>query len=217
LSAAVTVVDFGAGNLLSMARALRRCGAEVELAEDAATIARAERLVLPGVGAFGDAMDGLHARRLDSAVLEFLDSGRPFLGICVGMQMMLDSSEEFGRHQGLAAIAGKVRAIPKTGGNGRPHKIPHIGWNALAPAGTDDPPGWSGTILAGIEQDACVYFVHSYTAWPTDEAARLADACYDGRRIAAVLRTGNAYGCQFHPEKSGPVGLEILQNFMTLT
>jgi glutamine amidotransferase len=171
-------------------------------------------LVLPGVGAFGNCQSGLQARGLWEPVDEFMRSGKPFLGICVGMQMMLDSSDEFGNHQGFGLIPGRVGAIPAIGTDGRPHKIPHIGWNRLAPPDSEDL--WRGTILDGIEPGASVYFVHSFTPKPNNAGHRLADTDYDGVPISAVIRRENAYGCQFHCEKSGPVGLKIIENFLKL-
>lgn len=212
--AKVTIVDFGSSNLLSVYRAFDHCRGEIEIASEPEDIGGAERLVLPGVGAFRESMNGLSRLGLGEAISEFVASGRPFLGICVGMQMMLEGSEEFGDHPGLGLIPGRVRGIPAAGADGRPHKIPHIGWNALIPAAGDEP--WRGTILDGIEPGAGVYFVHSFAAEPAEECRRLADCDYDGISISAVIRDGNAYGCQFHPEKSGPVGLRIIENFMGL-
>ena len=127
----VTVIDYGVGNLFSVTKALERVGAEVVLSAAAADIANAQRLVLPGVGAFADGMRGLAERGLIEPIKTFAASGRPFLGICLGMQMMLDSSEEFGNHQGLGLIPGRVVAVPSVGSSGQAHKIPHIGWAAL--------------------------------------------------------------------------------------
>jgi glutamine amidotransferase len=210
----VTVIDYGVGNLLSVRRAFEHFGAEVILAETAAQLAAADRLVLPGVGAFGDGMAGLRARHLVEAVVQHAAGGRPFLGICLGMQMMLDASEEFGEHAGLGIIPGKVKAISPVGRDGRPHKIPHIGWSALAV-----PPGhapWGHGLLHGITPGDAVYFVHSFTAVPTSDAHRLADCDYDGLAISAAIGRDNIYGCQFHPEKSGRVGLRMIANFLEL-
>lgn len=210
----VTVIDYGIGNILSVSRALEHCGAEVVLASDPLLIELADRLVLPGVGAFADGMAGLRERNMIDPLKEFARLGKPFLGICLGMQMMLDSSEEFGSHEGLGLIPGKVAAIPSTGVDGRPHKIPHIGWNALElpEAGLS----WSGTILEDMAPGATAYFVHSFTAVPERREHRLADCRYDGRTIAAVIRSGSLYGCQFHPEKSGETGLSILRRFIAI-
>ena len=213
MSPSVTVVDYGIGNLLSVSRALEQCGAKVLLTDDPMQIAQAQRLVLPGVGAFKDGMDGLQARALVDTLREFAATGRALLGICLGMQMLLDFSEEFGTHAGLGLIPGRVLAIPATSPSGAPHKIPHIGWNELqAPGATK----WAGTILDGVRPGSSVYFVHSFTAFPDDPACRLADASYDGCLVSAAIQSGNIYGCQFHPEKSGEVGLNVLRQFLTL-
>ena len=172
----------------------------------------AERLVLPGVGAFGDAMEALGRRGLIEPVQEYAKSGRPFLGICIGMQLMFDGGEEFGDHEGLGLIPGRVVAIPDTDAHGQPHKVPHIGWTRLdAP---DTTPSWDDTILAGLSADDWVYFVHSFAAIPTDDRHRLADSDYGGRTISAVVRRGSLWGCQFHPEKSGSVGIAVLSRFL---
>ena len=207
------VIDYGVGNLLSVCRALDACGAEVNLDGTAASIRAADRIVVPGVGAFGDCMHELRRYQLIAPIREFIASGRPVLGICVGMQMMLEIGEEFGEHDGLGLVPGRVRAIPSTSSEGEPHKIPHIGWNALVkPKGVD----WKGTILDGIPEGATCYFVHSFTAEPANDRFRLADCFYNGRRISAALRVGNVCGTQFHPEKSGKNGLRVLTNFLTL-
>lgn len=210
----VTVVDYGLGNLFSVSRALEYCGAEVELSDSIPAVAHADRLILPGVGAFANGMDGLKQRGLVEPILEFVKSGKPFMGICLGMQMMLSCSEEHGYHEGLGIIPGRVSPIPATGTDGRPHKIPHIGWSEIVrPAHVAS---WDGTLLAGIETNPYAYFVHSFTAMPEDPAHRLADCHYDRRTISAVIKAGAAYGCQFHPERSGPIGLKIIANFLNL-
>jgi glutamine amidotransferase len=206
------VVDYDRGNLFSVGRALEHCGGEVEITDAPAKIEDAERLVLPGVGAFGDAMDELRRCELFDRIKDFAASGRPFLGICVGMQVMFDSGDEFGEHDGLGLIPGRVRAIPRHGADGRPHKVPHVGWSEIVPA--SDSSAWDDTILDGLPAPAYCYFVHSFTAEPLDEAHRLSDCRYDGQRLAATVRRGNLWGCQFHPEKSGEAGLHILRNFL---
>jgi glutamine amidotransferase len=211
---AVTVVDYGVGNLLSVARALEHCGASVSFAASAPDVDRAALLLLPGVGAFGDGIGELRARGLDQPVIRYAKSGRPLLGICLGMQFLLDTSEEFGEHAGLALVPGRVCAIPATGTDGRAHKIPHIGWSGLrVPA---ERGAWGGTLLEGIAPGAKVYFVHTYTAHPTPQA-RLADCDYHGRRISAAIQHGAVAGCQFHPEKSGETGLQVLRNFLRMS
>ena len=214
MTSKVTIVDYGTSNLLSVCRAIAHCGAQTEFTDDPAVIAKATRLVLPGVGAFAASVDRLFRHNLVEPIQDFIFSGRPFLGICVGMQMMLDGSEEFGWHQGLGLIPGRVKAVPGSDTEGRRHKIPHIGWNALQPTGS--PNRWRNTLLHGIEPGSSVYYVHSFTAWPEKEGQRIADSIYGGHRVCAMLNQDNVYGCQFHPEKSGPVGLRILQNFLAL-
>lgn len=209
----VTVIDYGIGNLLSVARAFEHCGASVILTDDARKITDADFLVLPGVGAFADGMAGLIERCLVEPIKAFAAKERPFLGICLGMQMMLDESEEFGANVGLGLVPGKVVAIPAVGSDGAPHKIPHIGWNEIcAPAGIS----WEGSILNSTPENSSFYFVHSFTAVPALHEHRLADCNYNGQLIAAAIRKNNLYGCQFHPEKSSCDGLQIIRSFMSL-
>jgi glutamine amidotransferase len=211
----VTVVDYGMGNLFSVRRAFEQCGVEVAVSDKAQAILDAERLVLPGVGAFQNGMEGLEKRGLVEAILQFSSSGRPFLGICLGMQMLHSASDEFGVHRGLGIIPGRVVGIPLVGADGNSHKIPHIGWNSLIPS--DAGASWQGTILEGIEPGAAVYFVHSYEAVTESPVHRIAHALYDGCKLTAVVRKGAVFGCQFHPEKSGRVGLKILANFSAMS
>lgn len=210
----VVIVDYGLGNLHSVDKALRHEGGDVVISSDADVVAAADRLVLPGVGAFGDGMRELTERKLIEPLRAFVKTGRPFLGICLGMQLLLDESEEFGRREGLGIVPGKVVAIPRGHAEGPRMKIPHIGWNEIAP-----PPGktWEGTLLAdvpfGVGGRTSMYFVHSFAAVPNEEF-RLADAMYGGFRVSAAIRKDNVTGCQFHPEKSGPVGLRIVNRFL---
>lgn len=210
----VTLIDYGVGNLFSVQRALELCGAEVIVTSNPQQIERAERLVLPGVGAFADGMKGLVERSIDSAIVAYAKNGRPLMGICLGMQLLATVSEEFGHHNGLNIIPGRVVPVPATTADGRPHKIPHIGWAGLQrPARLAN---WNETILAGLDEGEEVYLVHSYAVVPDDDAYRLANCDYDGQGICTAIRRGSVYGTQFHPEKSGQVGLRILRNFCTL-
>lgn len=212
-AAVVTVVDYGIGNLYSVRRALETSGAEVRMASDAAGIAGAERLVLPGVGAFADGMQGLHERGLVEPLRRYGASGRPLLGICLGMQMLATVSEEFGVHHGLGLIPGRVVPIPGRTTAGTALKIPHIGWSAISPSGKAE---WQGTLLEATAPGTPVYLVHSYHVVPEDADHRLADCDYGGQRITAAIRRGAIAGCQFHPEKSGPAGLDMLAAFLRL-
>jgi len=209
----VTVIDYGMGNLLSVCRALEHCGAQVDLSGDAQALANAPRLVLPGVGAFGDGMRELRERGLTDAVRAAAAQGRPLLGICLGAQMLLERSEEYGDHAGLGLIPGQVLAVPAAGADGRPHKIPHMGWAPIQPA--EQTPQWRHPLLHGIEPGTACYFVHSFQI-QTEPGYLLALADYDGIPITAAVAHGAILGCQFHPEKSGPAGLRILQNFLAL-
>jgi glutamine amidotransferase len=203
----VAIVDYGVGNLLSVRRALEHCGGRVTLAHEPAQIDRAPRLVLPGVGAFGAAMSGLAARGLTDPIVRFAESGRPLFGICLGMQLLLEASQEQGHHRGLGLVAGRAVHI-STLPDGAALRVPHIGWNRLRPSGA-----WAGTVLDGIPAGAYAYFVHSYVA-SVDDALRVADTDDDGVRLPAVIQQGNVVGCQFHPEKSAETGLSILANFL---
>jgi len=211
MTRSITVVDYGSGNLLSVVRALERCDAKPTVTDSAACILSADRLLLPGVGAFGDGMEGLRARGLIEPILRFAAFGRPLLGICLGMQMLADLSEEFGDHEGLGLIPGKVVPIPPADVQGAMQKIPHIGWAELkAPY----PRRWAGTLLEAIREEMSFYLVHSFQFLPLNNAHRLADCLYGGHRITAAVQSGGTVGLQFHPEKSGEAGLAVLRAFM---
>lgn len=208
----VTVIDYGVGNLLSVSRALEHCGARVTITSDVTAILRSPRVVLPGVGAYAEGMAALQSRGLDVVVREVAASGRPLLGICLGMQMLMDESEEFGVVPGLGLIPGRVVKIPATAVNGEAHKIPHIGWNELVSPVQGC--SWQTDLLADVKLGEAVYFVHSYMAEPASAAHRLADCLYGGIPVTAMIKSDNVTGCQFHPEKSGDVGLKILRRFL---
>ena len=207
----ITVIDYGVGNLLSVQRGLEHCGARVTVTADPATILAATKVVLPGVGALKNAMETLHRLGLVDTIQTVAARGTPLLGICLGMQLLLDSSEEFGNTPGLGLISGRVIAIPCITTTGAPQKIPHIGWNAFGlPAGRRD---WQGTLLQDNNVGDAAYFVHSYMAMPHDPHHRLADVLYGGHAVSAAIGRAHITGCQFHPEKSGEVGLKILRRF----
>lgn len=206
----VVIVDYGVGNLLSVQRGLEQCGARTKLSSDPQEILAATRVVLPGVGAFGNAMTALHESGLAESLRSVAARGVPLLGICLGMQLLLDESDEFGLSQGLGIIPGRVVAIPGRTTIGEPQKIPHIGWNQLVAAGDAN---WEGTVLEDLAPGDATYFVHSFQAVPTERAHRLADCIYGGHAISAVIRKDHVTGCQFHPEKSGKAGLKILARF----
>jgi glutamine amidotransferase len=207
----VTVIDYGVGNLLSVSRALEHCGAKVTVTADPKSILLAGRVVLPGVGAFADGMAALKATGLDTVVHQVAAKGVPLLGICLGMQLLFDDSEEFGATTGLGLIPGRVVNIPAKTTTEESQKIPHIGWNDLVlPAHHGS---WHGNLLTDVTPGEAVYFVHSFMAVPASNSHRLANCIYGGMEISAAVRRENVVGCQFHPEKSGEVGLRILRRF----
>ena len=218
-----TMIDYGASNIRSAQKAFEHIGADVHLTDDPDVVRRADKLVLPGVGAFGSGMAGLRRHNLPEAIQETVQRGVPFLGICVGMQLMFTEGHEMGVHQGLDLLAGNVIRFPEKLSmvNGKrltvnePQspisnlqslKIPHMGWNELEPA-------WENPLLAGVQTGDYAYFVHSYYCDPEDATAVLAWTDY-GFPFASVVAKDNIYGLQFHPEKSQSVGLTILQNFL---
>lgn len=208
----VTVIDYGVGNLLSVRRALEHCGAKVNVTADPKSILSAVRVVLPGVGAFADGMAELKAKGLDTIVRRVAIKGTPLLGICLGMQLLFDESEEFGVTAGLGLIPGRVVNIPSTTAMGESHNIPHIGWNELVMP--DQNRLLQANLLTDVAPDEAVYFVHSFMAVPASNSHRLADCIYGGIKISASVQRENVSGCQFHPEKSGEVGLRILRRFI---
>jgi glutamine amidotransferase len=208
----VVIVDYGMGNIKSVQRGLEKVGASAVLSADAETIVNANRLLLPGVGAFEDGMKGLGDAGVIPAIEEFVQKGGPLLGICLGMQMLLDKSEEHGLHQGLGFIPGEVVEIPRNGSNGT-RKIPHIGWSALRRPELRG--NWNTTILQDTDEGGYFYFVHSYMAIPARNTDLLAHCEYEGVKITAAVQHENITGLQFHPEKSGESGLKILRQFVS--
>ncbi len=210
--AEVTVIDYGIGNLLSVSRALEHCGAVVTVTSDPRLILAAKRVVLPGVGAFTEGMAAIRANGLDIVLCQVAARGVPLLGICLGMQILFDQSEEFGVNEGLGLIPGRVVPIPAKTSEGLSQKIPHVGWNEIGPP--EHKSSWQKSIFAEISTGESVYFVHSFMSVPTLYSHRLADCTYGGIKIAAAVQRDNIFGCQFHPEKSGLTGLKILRNFL---
>ena len=199
----VAIVDYGVGNLFSLASSFRSIGAEVVVSGDKEVLERADRIVLPGVGAFGDAADKLFSSGLAEVVIEQAKKGKPLLGICLGMQLLFDKSLEYGEHKGLSLISGEVRPIEEVIPSDL--KIPHIGWNALEFGRVKHP------LFKYLNEGDCVYFVHSFYGANCKKSV-IATAEY-GANLTAAVANKNVMGCQFHPEKSGKVGLNILRAF----
>jgi glutamine amidotransferase len=202
----IAIVDYGVGNLFSLQSSFAQIGAPATVTGDAQVLAQADRIILPGVGAFGDAAEKLRQTGLDQVVIAQAAQGKPLMGICLGMQLLFQESFEFGRHQGLGLIPGRV--VDMTPDIPSDLKVPHIGWNALHLTKPDHP------LFRYTKPGDCVYFVHSFYATDCDDAV-LATAEY-GKELTAAVGRDNVLGCQFHPEKSGPVGLSILRAFCEL-
>ncbi|MFI3205728.1 MAG: imidazole glycerol phosphate synthase subunit HisH [Clostridia bacterium] len=196
----ITIIDYGAGNIASVIKAFNFLGIETELTDDIDKIANADACVLPGVGSFGDAMDNINKRRLLKPIKDFIASGKPFLGICLGLQLLFERSEESPGVEGLSVLKGEIVKIPSDLGV----KVPHIGWNSLEYQN-------KGDIFENSEDEAYVYFVHSFYL-KAEEDIVTSTADY-GVKIHASVQKGNLSACQFHPEKSGKTGLKLLENF----
>ncbi len=197
----IAILDCGMGNLRSVQKAFESRGFDAFLTSKPYDVKSADALVLPGVGAFGDFMDFLRNNGLTKAIIDFIDSGKPFLGICLGMQVLLEISEEFGIHKGLGVVKGVVKRFPNTVG-----KIPHMGWNTVKIV-KDHP------VLSGIKDGSFFYFVHSYYVVPDDEDIVVTKTEYNGFEFASSIGRDNLFACQFHPEKSQRLGLKIIENF----
>ena len=202
----ITVVDYGRGNLYSLSHALSHIGIGHAVSERPEDILAASAIILPGVGAFADAMDELDQRSLVAPLQDAAGRGVPLLGICLGMQILAATSEEFGRRNGLGIIPGSVRALPEPDDGGG-IRIPNVGWRRLA-LHQEDP------LYHGMQEGVMAYFVHSYGFFPEGDAV-MATSEVNGLSVPAIVRRRHVVGCQFHPEKSGPVGLEMLHNFFT--
>ena len=198
----IAIIDYGVGNLFSLISSLKKIGADIVVTADSSVIESADRIILPGVGAFQDAASKLRDTGLDKVIVKQAQSGKKIMGICLGMQMLFEKSYEYGEHKGLGLLKGNI--VPMLGYIPNNLKIPHIGWNALHFTRDSD-------LFKYIKNDDCVYFVHSFFAADCDDSV-IATAEY-GKEITAAVQKDNVMGCQFHPEKSGEVGLNILKAF----
>lgn len=200
----IAIIDYDAGNMQSVVKALEYLGEKPEITRDPLKLESADKIIMPGVGAFGDAMERLNGYGLVPVINSCIGSGKPFFGICLGLQLLFETSEEAPDVKGLAVLKGKIRKIPV----GEYQKIPHMGWNSLSFPN-------KGRLFEGISENAYVYFVHSYYLDAMDRSSVVATTEYN-TRIDAAVESGNVFACQFHPEKSGAVGLGILKNFIEL-
>ena len=200
----IAIIDYDAGNIKSVEKACQFLGEDVVVTRDRETIMAADGVILPGVGAFGDAMEKLHSYQLVDTVKDVANSGKPFLGICLGLQLMFESSDEAPGVEGLGILPGKIVRIP----DGEDIKVPHIGWNSLQYPN-------KGRLYKDIDENSFVYFVHSYYLQAKEPEIVVASTEY-GVTIQASVEKGNVFACQFHPEKSGDIGLKLLKNFATM-
>lgn len=207
----IAVVDYGLGNINSINRAIEACGAKAILTSDREEIFSADGLVLPGVGAFQYGMGKLIENNLDKVLQDFAQTGKPILGICLGMQLLFESSEEFGFCAGLSLIPGKVLKLEINDTTNE--KLPHVSWNEIF---STNAPSWENTILDGIGNNQDMYFVHSYYVKPAIEQSILSMTEYSEFVYCSTVKHGNIYGCQFHPEKSAKFGLKIIKNFINI-
>jgi|LWDU01.1.fsa_nt_gi glutamine amidotransferase len=208
----IAIIDYGIGNVRSILSAFenQKGEADVFLTSDKDEILKSDGLVLPGVGAFSHGMENLKSYDLVDVIKEYATSDRPFMGICLGMQLLFEESEEFGVSEGLGLILGRVVKLPTK--DNQNEKLPHVSWNEL---NSKNAP-WVDTILADIEEGSDMYFVHSFVARPRDGDNVLSTTEYSGYHFCSSVKKNNIYGCQFHPEKSGPTGLKIINNFIRM-
>ncbi len=209
------IIDYGMGNLYSIEKALSYVGGKGIITDDIKKIISAERLILPGVGSFSAAMKTLNEKGIPEAIHKFCATSRPLLGICLGMQLFLSESSEFGHCEGLNLIKGRVKRFSEPEPNGPQFKIPQIGWNQLKYPEKDKDQKWKGSVLEDQEENILVYFVHSFFAVPENSEDHLAETIYGNDRFCSAVKKDNITGCQFHPEKSGDIGLKMYKQFIS--
>jgi|SaaInlStandDraft_6_1057023.scaffolds.fasta_scaffold61093_2 imidazole glycerol-phosphate synthase subunit HisH len=208
----VVVVDYGCGNIQSLDRALKRIGVQTVYTSNIEIISKAQKIILPGVGSYATGMSRLQSMGLIEVIKDFSKSGKPLLGICLGMQLLLDYSEEFGHHKGLGVIHGSVTKFMPSDGS----KVPHTGWNSIKLPEDSNEHFWSDQILNEISPGTDYYFVHSFMVKVNQAFNSVAETTYGGVRFSSIIRHKNVYGCQFHPEKSGITGSKFLENFIKI-
>jgi glutamine amidotransferase len=210
------IVDYGMGNLFSVRQACRREGLDALITSEPRDLQGADLLILPGIGAFGEAMATLDELGLSDAVREHVRSGRTTLGVCLGMQLLMERSHEFGVRTGLGILRGEVVRFDSPEEGGRRLKVPQVQWNSVRRARPGGPDVWMGTPLAGLSDGEYFYFVHSYHVRPADDSVTVATARYGGIEFCAAVAHKNVFACQFHPERSGPAGLRVYRNLAGL-
>jgi glutamine amidotransferase len=211
----VAIIDYEMGNLFSVNHACEHVGLDPVITSDKSVIMRSAGLILPGVGAFGDAMHNLRRLGLVGPIKDFIASGRAFMGICLGLQLLLSGSEEFGSHEGLDIIKGRVRKFPAARADKGRIKVPQVGWNKIYPAGDGSSYRWTGSPLCNTGAGTFMYFIHSYYADPDDKDAVLSCTTYEETSYASSVLRENIFACQFHPEKSAKEGLQIYADWAT--
>ncbi|MBU1247300.1 MAG: imidazole glycerol phosphate synthase subunit HisH [Proteobacteria bacterium] len=209
MSAKIAIVDYRLGNLYSVKLACEHVGLGAEITSNKDAILGADAVILPGVGAFGDAMDALDELDLVSVLRDVAASGKPLFGICLGLQLLMKGSEEFGAHEGLGIIKGNVVKLDAPRENGRVLKVPQVGWNRVNPADGVD---WNGTLMQGVTPGERFYFVHSFVVVPEDKSLVCSTTTYGHIEFCSSVRYGNVFACQYHPERSGARGLRIYRN-----
>ncbi|MBF0216039.1 MAG: imidazole glycerol phosphate synthase subunit HisH [Candidatus Omnitrophica bacterium] len=211
----IVIVDYNLGNLFNLRRAFESVGTQVAVSADPEDILAASSIILPGVGAFGEGIKHLKERGLIAPLKEFASSGKPLLGICLGMQLLMTTSEEHGTWEGLDIIKGMVKRLDPPG-DGDIYKVPQVGWNSILKQFNSRGLSWNGTVLDGVDEKAYMYFLHSYYVIASDTRDILAETIYGRNRFSSIIKKNNITGCQFHPERSGEAGLKILKNFAEL-
>ena len=206
----ISVIDYGIGNIKSICSALEKRNTEIHLTDDKSEIMSSDGLILPGVGAFAHGMEKLISKKLDLIIKEFVSTGKPLLGICLGMQMLFDKSMEFGETDGLGLIPGEVLRLKSN--KKEPEKLPHVSWCGIRLFSNS----WNDTILHGIESGEDMYFVHSYYAEPANKDNILSVTEFSGNDYCSTVKRDNIYGCQYHPEKSAREGLRVINNFVEI-
>ena len=208
----VAIIDYSMSNLYSVQAACTKVGLGSKITSESALILNAKAAILPGVGAFGEAAEKIRQLGLDEVIREFIGTGKPFVGICLGMQLLFSESEEFGQHKGLDIVQGRVRKLVLEQECNKKYPVPHIGWNRIEKIGT----GWKGNFLEGNMDQDFMYFVHSFYAVPTENSVSIAQTTYGPTTFCSAISIDNVFATQFHPEKSGFIGLKVYERLKQL-